>query len=58
MPGMPYRGGVGVIGITGLTLTGGLSPATTGDVPLGRQPAQPYELLYLGSADLGVSAGG
>jgi hypothetical protein len=46
----------GVVGITGLTLTGGLSPVTPGDLSLGRLPAQRYELLYVGSTDLGVSA--
>ena len=48
----------GVAGITGLTLTGGLSPATAGDLSLGRLPAQPYELLYVGGTNLGVRANG
>ena len=48
----------GVVGITGLTLTGGLSPARAGDLSLGRLPAQPYELLYAGDASLGVHADG
>jgi hypothetical protein len=49
---------VGVAGIAGLTLTGGLSPVTAGDLSLGRLPAQPYELLYAGDTALGVRAGG
>ena len=48
----------GVVGITGLTLTGGLSPVTSGDLSLGRLPAQRYELLYVGSTNLGVRASG
>jgi hypothetical protein len=48
----------GVVGITDLTLTGGLSPVTAGDLSLGRLPAQRYELLYVGSTDLGGSASG
>jgi hypothetical protein len=48
----------GVAGITGLTLTGGLSPATAGDLSLGRLPAQPYELLYVAGTNLGVRTGG
>ena len=48
----------GVTGITGLTLTGGLSPVTAGDLSLGRLPAQRYELLYVASINLGVLANG
>ena len=48
----------GVTGITGLTLTGGLSPVTAGDLSLGRLPAQRYELLYVASTNLGVLANG
>jgi hypothetical protein len=48
----------GVVGITGLTLTGGLSPVTSGDLSLGRLPAQQYELLYVAGADLGVLGNG
>jgi hypothetical protein len=48
----------GVIGITGLTLSGGLSPVTAGDLSLGRLPAQRYELLYVASVNLGVLANG
>ena len=48
----------GVVGITRLTLTGGLTTATPGDVSLGRLPAQRYELLYLASTELRVSADG
>jgi hypothetical protein len=48
----------GVAGITGLTLTSEAGPATAADLSLGRLPAQRYELLYLGSADLRVSADG
>jgi hypothetical protein len=48
----------GVTGITGLTLTGGLSPVTAGDLSLGRLPAQRYELLYVASISLGVLASG
>ena len=48
----------GVVGITGLTLTGGLSLAAAGDLSLGRLPAQRYELLYLGSTDLRASGNG
>jgi hypothetical protein len=48
----------GVTGITGLTLTGGLSPVTAGDLSLGRLPAQWYELLYVASTSLGVLASG
>jgi hypothetical protein len=48
----------GVVGITGLTLTGGLSPLTAADLTLGRRPARPYELLYVAGANLGVRANG
>jgi len=48
----------GVTGITGLTLTGGLSPVTAGDLSLGRLPAQRYELLYVASTNLGGLASG
>ncbi len=48
----------GVVGITGLTLTGGLSPVTPGDLSLGRLPAQRYELLYIAAVNLGVLGNG
>jgi hypothetical protein len=48
----------GVSGVTRLTLTGSLVPATAADLSLGRLPAQPYELLYVAGASLGVRAGG
>jgi hypothetical protein len=48
----------GVTGITGLTLTGGLSTVTADDLSLGRLPAQRYELLYVASINLGVLAHG
>lgn len=48
---------VGVRGLSGLTLTGGATAPTAGDVSIGRLPALPYELLYVGSTKLaGVSA--
>jgi hypothetical protein len=47
----------GVRGLSGMTLTGGASAPTTGDQSIGRLPALPYELLYVGStAVVGVSA--
>ena len=46
----------GVIGVTGLTLRGGMTTPTAGDMSLGRLPAEPYELLYAGSVRLGVSS--
>jgi hypothetical protein len=48
----------GVVGITALTLTGGLSPVTPGDLSLGRLPAQRYELLYIAGVNLGVLGNG
>jgi hypothetical protein len=48
----------GVVGITGLTLTGGLSAVTRGDLSLGRQSAQRYELLYISGVSLGVLGNG
>lgn len=48
----------GVVGITNMTLSGGLSPADAADRTLGRLPAQSYELLYVAGADLGVRANG
>jgi hypothetical protein len=48
----------GVVGITGLTLTGGVSPASAGDLSLGRLPAQRYELLFVAGAGLGVLGNG
>jgi hypothetical protein len=48
----------GVLGITGLTLSGGLSAATSGDLSLGRRPAARYELLFAASANLGLLAHG
>jgi len=48
----------GVIGLTNLTLSGGLSPLDAGDLTLGRLPALSYELLYVAGADLGVRANG
>jgi hypothetical protein len=48
----------GVVGITGLTLTGGLSAVTRGDLSLGRQSAQRYELLYIAGVSLGVLGNG
>jgi hypothetical protein len=48
---------VGVRGLSGLILTGGASAPTAGDLSIGRLPALPYELLYVGSTTLaGVSA--
>ncbi|MCW3819200.1 hypothetical protein ONA91_32640 [Micromonospora sp. DR5-3] len=47
----------GVLGITGLELTGGLTAPTQGDLSLGRLPAEPYELLYAGAVTLGVQTG-
>ncbi|WP_331755551.1 hypothetical protein [Streptomyces sp. NBC_01643] len=44
----------GVVGVTDLTLTGGLTVATAADLSLGRLPAEPYELLYVGTSTLGV----
>jgi hypothetical protein len=48
----------GVIGITDLTLSGGITSPAPGDLILGRLPAQPYELLYVSSADLVVRGDG
>jgi hypothetical protein len=44
----------GVLGVTGLSLAGGLTAPDAGDLTLGRLPAEPYELLYLGAVSLGV----
>ena len=47
----------GVRGITDLSLTGSATPPGAGDLSLDRLPALPYELLYVGDAQLGgVSA--
>lgn len=46
----------GVLGITGLVLSGGLSAPSGGDVSLGRRPAVRYELLYVDTATLGQLA--
>jgi hypothetical protein len=47
----------GVRGITDLSLTGSATPPGAGDLSLSRLPALPYELLYVGDAQLGgVSA--
>jgi hypothetical protein len=47
----------GVVGVTELTMTGGLTQPTAADLSLGRLPAEPYELLYVGGVALGVRAG-
>jgi hypothetical protein len=44
----------GVVGVANLTLTGGLTVPSAANLSLGRLPAEPYELLYLGSVALGV----
>ncbi|MET9019914.1 hypothetical protein ABZV93_08030 [Actinopolymorpha sp. NPDC004070] len=44
----------GVSGISGLQLTGGLTTPAAGDLSLGRLPAEPYELLHVVAAGLGV----
>jgi hypothetical protein len=46
----------GVLGITGLALSGGLSAPSGGDLSLGRRPAVLYELLYVDTANLGQLA--